>query len=86
MPSDSNVSLEDAVMEQMVGLGGGAILALISFIIGMLGIVWAGTYKEVVINPAHLRLLDSLSSTYEQINILNYSLNENFETTFDFLE
>ena len=69
-------------MEQMVGMTGGAILGLLSLLIGAVGLIWAGINAEVFVKANSHKILDTLFNIQEQLDTLNESITEGFLTTY----
>jgi len=70
----------------MVSLGPGAILGLMSLLIGLVGISWAASNSLAFAKPYTNQILDQLEQLQETISVLNFKLHNGFETTFKFIE
>ena len=61
-------------LEDMVSMTAGAILGLLSMLIGAVGIIWAASNAEVYTKRNQYDILDSLFQIQEQVEVANESI------------
>ena len=64
---------------------GGAILGLLSLLVGAIGLAWAGINSEIFVKANTAKILDNMFSIQEQLDIVNESITEGFLNTYQFL-
>lgn len=55
-----DLSAQDLIMEQLTGLSVIPILSLLTWLIGMVALIWAETTNQLIIQPRQMQLLNNL--------------------------